>query len=157
FAVRGQRTVKHRPGNCLVVEQRLPLRLAPGSKRQRPVKVAKEDVSTFGAGQFQRGLKQRHEDFIEHADSVQLARRFHEQRQFLEVARLRRDLNARNLAQKLPRRIRSRVQRMEDQVRNIARAKFQPVVALQLVPVDFLAVDEGTVLAPQVYDKKLAV
>src|ERR1700719_4311492 len=46
---------------------------------------------------------------------------------------------------------------MEDQVGNIARAKFEPVVALQLVAVHLLAIDEGTVPAAQVYDKKPAV
>ena len=46
---------------------------------------------------------------------------------------------------------------MEDQIGDIARAKFQPVVALQLVAVDLLAIDEGAVLAAQVYDKKFAI
>jgi hypothetical protein len=46
---------------------------------------------------------------------------------------------------------------MKDQVGNIARAEFQPVVALQLVAINFFTVDERPVFAVQVDDKKLAV
>jgi hypothetical protein len=123
------------------------LRVASGGQRQGSVDIAKKNVSAFGAGQFQRGIDQGHQDFVEHADGVELARRFHEEREFLEIARFRRDLNARDLAEELARRVRGGVQRMEDQVGNIARAKFQPVVALQLVAVNFFAIDEGAVLA----------
>src|SRR2546430_9107558 len=36
FGVRGQRTVKHRSRNCLVVKQRLAFRIASRSQRQSP-------------------------------------------------------------------------------------------------------------------------
>ena len=49
------------------------------------------------------------------------------------------------------------MQRMENQVGDIARAKFQPVVALELVPLDPLAVDEGAVLAALVDDEEFAI
>jgi len=46
---------------------------------------------------------------------------------------------------------------VEDHVGNVAGAELQPVVALQLVPVYLLAIDEGAVFAAQIHDKKLAV
>ena len=46
---------------------------------------------------------------------------------------------------------------MENKVGNVAGAEFQPVIALQLVPVNFLAIDEGAVFAAQIDDKKFAV
>jgi len=51
-------------------------------------------------------------------------------RQFLQVAGFGCDLNARDLAEKLPRGVRRGVQRVKDQVSKVARSKFQPVVAL---------------------------
>ncbi len=157
FGVRGQSAIQHGAGNCLVVEQRLALRVPSGGERQIAFDIAQEDVSAFGARQFQRGIDQRHQDFIEHADGVELARRFHEERELFEIAGFGGDLDARDLAEKLARRVRSGMQRMEDQVGNIARAKFQPVVALQLVAVHLLAIDEGAVFAAKVHDKKLAI
>jgi hypothetical protein len=46
---------------------------------------------------------------------------------------------------------------MKNQVSNIARAKFQAIIALQFMAVNLLAINKRAVLAPQVNDKKLAI
>ncbi len=49
------------------------------------------------------------------------------------------------------------MERMEDEISNVAGAKFQAVVALQLMAINLFAIDECSVLAAIVDDEKLAV
>src|SRR5271155_1704694 len=46
---------------------------------------------------------------------------------------------------------------MENQVSNVARTEFQPVVALELMAVNFLSVNKCPVLAAKIDDKELAI
>ena len=74
--------------------------------------------------------------------------------QLLEVAGFLRDLDPGNLAQEVARRVRGAVRRIENGVGRIARAKLQAIVALQLLPLDTLSVDERAVLAALVDEKE---
>src|ERR1022692_3070265 len=65
-----------------------------------------------------------------------------------------RDLDPRNLAEELARRIRGAVRRIEDGIGRIACAKLQAIVALQLLPLNAFPVDERTVLAALIDEEK---
>ena len=134
-----------------------PLELRPAASDQVAVGIAQENEAAFGARQAQRRVDQRDQDFVEHADRIELARSFQEQRQLFEIAGLGRDLNAGNLAEEFARGVRSRVQRMKNQVRDVARAELQSIVARQFAAIDAFAVDEGSMLAALVDDKEFAV
>ena len=107
--------------------------------------------------QFQRGVYQRDQDFIQHADGIQLTRRLEKQRQLLEIRRVGGNLNPGNLAQELARRVRSRVLRAEDDIGNIANSELHTIVALQPLALYPLPVDVRTMLAALVDDEKVPV
>ena len=131
------------------------LGVASGGQPQLPFVVLQEDVAALGSRQLQRDVEHGHQDFVEHAGRVQLARRFQKQRQLFQVGGFLLDLDAGNLAEKFARRVRGGMRRVEQDVGRIARPKFQPVAALQLLPLDALAVDERAVLAAQIDEEEI--
>ena len=100
FRVRLQRIFQNGMRNGRVVEQRLALGIAPGGQPQFAVFVLHEDIAAFGARELQGRIEQRHQDFIEHADRIQLARSFQKQSQLLQIGGLIRDVHPGNLAEK---------------------------------------------------------
>ena len=140
--------------NRLVVEQRLFLRVAAGGQPQLPFFVLQKNICALGPRQLQRDVEHGHQNFVEHARGIQLARRFQKQRELFEVGGFLLDLDAGDLAEKFARRIGSRVRRIEQNVSRIARAKLQAVAALQFLPLDALSIDERAVLAAQVDQEK---
>ena len=115
-----------------------------------------EIVLSSSSGSFlQRDVEHGHQDFVEHARRVQLARRFQKQRELFQVGRFLLDLDSGNPAEKFPGSVRSGMSRIEEDVRRIARPKLQAVTALQFLTLDTLSVDERAVLAAQVNEEKL--
>ena len=96
--IRFQRVIKNRVRNSLVIEQRLAFGIAPGSQSEISVNAFHEDVSAFAASQFQSDIEKRHQDFVEHADRIQLAGGFEEQSQLFQIGSFIRNMNAGNLA-----------------------------------------------------------
>src|SRR5581483_354822 len=116
-----------------------------------------ENVPAFGTGQLESSFDQGHQDFIEHARSVQLAGGFQEHGQLFQVGGVGRDVQSRNLAEKLARRAGAWVRRIEKNVNPIPDPEFQSVIALKLTPVNAQAIHECAVLAALVDDPEGAI
>src|SRR5579864_1094465 len=99
--------------NRLVVEQRLFLGIATRGQSKFSFFVLEKDKSAFGARQLQGDVEHRHQNFVEHARRVQLARGFQKQGEFFQVRRFLLDLNARDLTEKFASRVGSSLRRIE--------------------------------------------
>ncbi len=154
FGVRAHRFFQDRMRNRLVVEQRLFLGVAPGGQPQFPFLVLQKNICALGPRQLQRDVEHGHQNFVEHARGVQLARRFQKQRELFQVGGFLLDLNAGNLAEEFPRSIGSSVRGIEQDVSRIASPELQAVAALQFLALDSLSVDERAVLAAQIDEEE---
>ena len=153
---RTHRFLQNRPGNRLVVQQRLAFIISSGGQAKLALLILEKDVATLCPGELQGGVEHGHEDFVEYPGGVQLARGFEEKRELLQVGRFLRNLDAGNLAQKLARGVRRGMRRIENDIGRIAGAKFHPVIALKFLPLDTFPIDEGAVLASLIDQKELA-
>ncbi len=59
--------------NRLIVEQRLFLSVAPGGEAELPFFVLEKNVAAFTPRQLQRDVEHGHQNFVEHASSIQFA------------------------------------------------------------------------------------
>ena len=66
-------------------------------------------------------------------------------------------MNSRNLVQEFARRIGSCMFRIKNDVRDIANAKFQPVISFQVLALHAFAIDERSVFAALIEHIELAV
>ena len=151
------RFIQNGVGDRGVIEQGFALGVASGRQTQIVLFVLHKDVAALGAGEFQGGVEQGHQDFVEHAGGVQLARRFEEKRQLLQIGGVVRDLDAGNLAEEFAGRVGAGMVGMENDVSNVAHAKLDAVVPLQGLALDSFAVDESSVLAALVHHAELPV
>ena len=140
-----------------VIEQQLAFGVPPCRQAQLAVFVSQEDVTTLGPGELQGHVEKRQQDFIQHAGSVQLACGFEEDSQLLEIGDFVRNLDARNLTEKIARRIGGDVLRMKNRVNRVTGAKLEAVVALELPTLHAFAIDERAVLAALVLHEELSV
>src|SRR5882762_10653835 len=92
--------------------------------------LLEKDVPALCADQLERGVHQRHQDFIKHADSIEFAGGLQEKRQLLEVGGIGGNLNSGNLAEEFAGCVRSRMLRAENYVRDIPNPELHAVVAL---------------------------
>src|SRR5262249_13107905 len=144
-------------GDGRIVEQNLAACITARRQAQLPFRGLQENVAPFGPGQLERDVKQRKQDFVKNAGSVQFAGGFEEDRQFFQIGNFVRNLNARNLAEKISGGIGGDVLGMKNSVNGVPGTKLQPVVAFKRFALNAFAIHEGSVLAALIFDEKLAV
>ena len=76
FGVRPHRLFQDRVRNRLVVEQRLFLGIPARRQPKFPLFILEKNISPFGARQLQRDVEHGHQNLVEHARRIELARGF---------------------------------------------------------------------------------
>ena len=92
---------------CEIVlsSSRLFLGVAAGGQPEFPFLILEKNIGALGPRQLQRDVEHGHQNLVEHARRIQLARGFQKQRELFQVGRFLLDLNAGDLAEKFPRRV----------------------------------------------------
>jgi hypothetical protein len=157
FRVRFERIFQDGVRNSGVLEKWLTLGVAPRCQAQLSLVILHENKGALAPRELEGHIEKGHQDFIQHPDRVQLAGGFEEQNQFFQIRGFIGDVHHRDLAKEFAGRIGGGVLGIEDHVGDIANSKFQPVVALQRLALDFLAIDKGAVLAALVHHAEFAV
>ena len=70
----------------LIVQQNIAARIAAGSKTQRAIRLAQENVAAFSTGEAQRSVNQRNQNFVENACRVKCASGLEEDLHLLQIA-----------------------------------------------------------------------
>src|SRR5580704_7516367 len=143
--------------NCLIVEQRLALGVPSRGEPQLAFFIAQKYIATFGADQLQGRVDESHQNLIQYSDRIQFSSCFKKERELFEIRRVSGNLDSGELAQEFARRIGSCVLRAEDDIRDFAHPKLEPVVALKALALDALAIHEGSVFAALVNYIKVAI